>query len=483
MLSLNLQEHLDNSQRYFFNKNKDLKVSYNNTNLNYNDVLQLLNASETFEATLPNGLKVVYRQTHSPLVKVQCIFDVGFRDDGNLPGLSHLTEHMAFRGTEDRTVQDIWSKFVFSGYGNAYTAYALTGFYCFTRKNDYSDIVKVMVDMFSNSILPNLETEKKIVAHELDLYIDNTQNRLFNTIFTNALGINLCDSSTQKQYLPKITPKDVKDHMEKYYVPSNAKLLIEGNAGNRESVFKTLDALTSKWGPIQTKSDDNSQKDPKVYVDALQKNLENLKTSDVALRAYPKVEYKPGLYKYAMNNETAHCALLFKGSPCNHENIQNYVKDNILLHLICQNYVEGNMTNTARHEQGLTYTGLRPFSETDVDFGLWGLYSHTDKKSVPELLKTMAKELGQVKSRINNKNVDEAISNTKYFVYDSELRNLGVSMDDFRLVADSITVKEMKSYFDSSIASKCTIAIAGGFEDAPLNNALYSEVNTILAHL
>jgi len=174
---------------------------------------------------------------------------------------------------------------------------------------------------------------------------------------------------------------------------------------------------------------------------------------------------------------------LFKGSPCNHENIQNYVKDNILLHLIYQNYVEDNMINTARHEQGLTYTGLIPLYTPDVDFGLWGLYSHTDKKSVPELLKTMAKDLAHVKSRINNKNVDEAISDTKYFVYDSKLRNLGISLDDFRLVADSITVKEMKSYFDSSIASKCTIAIAGGFEESSLNNALYSEINTILSHL
>ncbi len=466
-----------------------------NAHLTFNDILQSLNPPEIDQTILPNGLKVIYVQNTSLPTAIQCIFNVGFKDDGSLPGLSHLTEHMAFRGTVNRTAKDLWDKFIISCGGGAYTSYGLTNFHCYTNSNDYSGVVKTMVDMFSNSTLQNLEIEKKVVTHEITLDIDNPLHRLVNTIYSNALSKNICDYSLQKQTLSKITVDDVKGHMKKYYIPSNATLIISGNVGNQNSVLKTVDVLTASW-----KQPPVSQKNVQIVqqkLDILKQTLEvlnsNLEQPDIPrkggqlaqdildnLKTADNFEYKPGLYKDSMSTDTAHCILFLKGSPNNKDNIINFIKNGVLVNMIAKDQKEGSMIEMARYDTGLTYEGFRLDYCNQLDYGLWGLRSYTDKASAPALVKKMAEYLRDLGSKINNKNVDEAISNIKVNVNDIALRDSNISTADFKLVADSITAKDVKNYFDNSIASKCTIGVAGGFDDDALNDALYAEVNDIL---
>ncbi|MEK5744838.1 insulinase family protein, partial [Acinetobacter variabilis] len=54
----------------------------------------------TFETTLKNGLKVIIREDHrAPMVMTQIWYKIGSADEsGNTLGISHVLEHMMFKG-------------------------------------------------------------------------------------------------------------------------------------------------------------------------------------------------------------------------------------------------------------------------------------------------------------------------------------------------------------------------------------------------
>ncbi len=58
-----------------------------------------------FETTLSNGLQVIIREDHrSPMVMTQIWYKVGSTDEsGNIMGISHVLEHMMFKGTSQST--------------------------------------------------------------------------------------------------------------------------------------------------------------------------------------------------------------------------------------------------------------------------------------------------------------------------------------------------------------------------------------------
>ena len=66
--------------------------------ISYAEVIAMNN---TYETTLSNGLKVIIREDHrSPMVMTQIWYKVGSSDEsGNTLGISHVLEHMMFKGT------------------------------------------------------------------------------------------------------------------------------------------------------------------------------------------------------------------------------------------------------------------------------------------------------------------------------------------------------------------------------------------------
>ncbi|PID37718.1 MAG: peptidase M16, partial [Pseudomonadales bacterium] len=82
--------------------------------------------------TLDNGLKVIIKEDHrSPVVMTQIWYKVGSSDEPkNTGGISHLLEHMMFKGT-DKVSGDEFEELVakYGGVNNAFTSYDYTGYY------------------------------------------------------------------------------------------------------------------------------------------------------------------------------------------------------------------------------------------------------------------------------------------------------------------------------------------------------------------
>ena len=104
--------------------------------------------------------------------------NVGSRDEkDHIKGMSHILEHMFFRGTEKYPTQsDLTSVLYRCGGGfNAYTSKDSTVFHITVSKKCIEDGLDVLSDSFYNSLFreEDLEKEKKIVINEINDYLSD----------------------------------------------------------------------------------------------------------------------------------------------------------------------------------------------------------------------------------------------------------------------------------------------------------------------
>ena len=117
------------------------------------------NRAEVF--TLSNGLTLIVNEDHSaPVASVQAWCATGSIDEGHWmgAGLSHILEHMLFKGTAKRgggeiarQVQDR------GGYINAYTSFDRTVYWIDIPSDGAAEAVDILADAMMNSTLPETE--------------------------------------------------------------------------------------------------------------------------------------------------------------------------------------------------------------------------------------------------------------------------------------------------------------------------------------
>ncbi|MGE8564527.1 MAG: M16 family metallopeptidase, partial [Acinetobacter bohemicus] len=113
-------------------------------------------ARTTFETTLSNGLKVIIREDNrSPMVMTQIWYGVGSSDEsGNLLGISHVLEHMMFKGT-NKVPNDEFTRLsrLYGGSVNASTFTNYTNYYQLYPKTYLPMALELESDRMSNLLL------------------------------------------------------------------------------------------------------------------------------------------------------------------------------------------------------------------------------------------------------------------------------------------------------------------------------------------
>lgn len=186
---------------------------------------------------LENGLEIItqVRKNH-PVAAVQAWCRAGSIHEGQWlgAGLSHVLEHMLFKGTEsrppgqiDKEVQDA------GGNMNAYTSFDHTVYYINIPSEGVGTAVDILCDITRNASLPEdeLASEKDVILREMDMLKDDpgrrSSRRLFETAFTvSPLRypiIGLPDIYNQ------VTRQDVFDYYRRKYVPNNLFFVVVGD--------------------------------------------------------------------------------------------------------------------------------------------------------------------------------------------------------------------------------------------------------------
>ena len=129
--------------------------------------------------TLPNGLDLIVQEDHSaPVASVQVWVKTGsIHEDRHLgAGLSHLLEHMLFKGTTTRGASEFAQRIQDAGgYINAYTSFDRTVYWIDIPAKGVPTALELLSDAVMNSTLPAEEyvKEQEVIRREFAMGAGN----------------------------------------------------------------------------------------------------------------------------------------------------------------------------------------------------------------------------------------------------------------------------------------------------------------------
>jgi zinc protease len=186
---------------------------------------------------LPNGLTIIVQEDHSaPVASVQAWCATGSIDeDQHLgAGLSHILEHMLFKGTKTRSTNVIAQKIQdVGGYINAYTSFDRTVFWIDVPKDGVTTALDVLADAMMNSTLPPEEymKEQEVIRREFAMGLDDPDRMAGLLLFATAYQRHpyhfpvIGDIEIYNQ----LTQDQVMQYYKTRYVPNNLTFVVVGD--------------------------------------------------------------------------------------------------------------------------------------------------------------------------------------------------------------------------------------------------------------
>src|ERR1700746_2655244 len=200
--------------------------------------------------TLPNGLTIIVQEDHSaPVASVQAWCATGSIDeDAHLgAGLSHILEHMLFKGTKTRSTNEIAQKIQdVGGYINAYTSFDRTVFWIDVPKEGVSTALDILGDSMMNSTLPPEEyhKEQEVIRREFAMGMDDPDRMAGLLLFATAYQVHPYRFPVigEIEIYNQLTQEQVMQYYKTRYVPNNLTFIVVGDV-DAEKVRQQLTEL------------------------------------------------------------------------------------------------------------------------------------------------------------------------------------------------------------------------------------------------
>lgn len=205
---------------------------------------------------LPNNLLVVVHEDNSnPIVSIQLWIKVGSRnEEPGYTGISHLLEHLMFKGTK-RVGPEEYSNEIqkMGGIDNAFTDMDVTVYWSVVPSNKLERVFDLEVDRLKNLVFNDFEEEKNVVMEERRWRVENSPwGHFFEEL--NALSLKYHPYRNPiigwMEDLRRITLEDVKSYYHTYYSPQNCVLVVSGDV-KAEDVFKLAE---KHFGKLKNKN-------------------------------------------------------------------------------------------------------------------------------------------------------------------------------------------------------------------------------------
>ncbi|WP_178087606.1 M16 family metallopeptidase [Methylacidimicrobium cyclopophantes] len=196
------------------------------------------------QKTLSNGLTIlVNRDMGAPVVSLQCWCSTGSIHEGRWigSGISHLLEHLLFKGTPTRTgiqmVQEIQD---LGGHFNAYTTYERTVYHVDLPADSWQRALPILADaVLHPAIAPEeFDREKDVIRREFAMAEDDPESQLFQAACETAFLRHPLRFPIlgQIDLFNALSREDVVAYHRERYVPQNLFLVVSG-AAEPEEVF------------------------------------------------------------------------------------------------------------------------------------------------------------------------------------------------------------------------------------------------------
>lgn len=328
--------------------------------------------------TLENGLRVASESLPGvETVALAISVDVGARHETpEQHGISHLLEHMAFKGTKTRSALDIAQTFDnIGGHLNAFTSHEHTVYYAKVLKEHLTTAAEVLGDIIRHSVFDDteLEREKQVILQELAMHHDTPDDLVFDyfqeTAFPEqALGRSILGTAEMIQSHPSDA---IHEFVAQHYQPKRMVVTAAGNVSHKELVTLIEDHLPLKAGGVDLKPDSGHYRGGEKIV---HKHLEQL-------------QLMLGVGSMSVTDDRYYTLQL--------------------LSTILGGGMSSRLFQEVREKRGLVYT-IQSFTSSYADCGLFAVYAATSEQEAPQVLSITCEQLQNVCTTITEEEFSRA---------------------------------------------------------------------------
>ncbi|MFB3901934.1 MAG: M16 family metallopeptidase [Acidobacteriota bacterium] len=198
---------------------------------------------------LPNGLTVITREDHSvPIVASMIWYRVGSRmERPGITGISHLLEHMMFKGTRRYAKGEIdYITTRHGGSNNAFTSHDYTAYYFTFASDRWHPALEIEADRMENATFDpeEFELERQVVLEELRMDLDSPWGALRQAVETASFQTHPYRFPIigTTEDVSKVTIEELKTHYRGFYAPNNSILVLVGDF-IQDEVIKEVEAV------------------------------------------------------------------------------------------------------------------------------------------------------------------------------------------------------------------------------------------------
>ena len=343
-----------------------------------------MNGADGIRVTrLDNGLRVV----SDPMSTVETVsvgvwVEVGTRHEHpRINGVSHLLEHMAFKGTARRDARAIAEEIeAVGGHLNAYTAREHTAYFAKVLKEDAGLAIDIIADILQNALLDpdELERERAVIIQEIHQAHDTPDDIIFDFFQETAypdqsLGRPVLGSAELVREMSRDT---ISAYLRENYCASR---MILSAAGRIEHDY-LVELAGNAFGGLA---------------------CEGAMADDPA-------RYVGGDFREHRDLEQVHLLLGFDGVPFRDPDF--YALS--IFSTLFGGGMSSRLFQEVREKRGLVYS-VYSFPSCYIDGGLFGIYTSTGEDEVAELVPLVCEEIGKARLDIGEDEVARARAQLK----------------------------------------------------------------------
>jgi len=315
------------------------------------------------QTVLPSGLKVVTDSMNTvETASIGVWVDAGTRHEpAAVNGVSHMLEHMAFKGTERRTAQDIAEEMDnVGGHLNAYTARDHTAYYAKILKDDVPLALDIIGDILMHSSMDPIELEREqgVVIQEIGQSLDTPDD----VIYDHFQAVAYPDQPLGR---PVLGTEDVVRALDRNSILSYMR-----------GQYSASSMILAAAGKI-----DHNQ-----VVDLAHRAFDGI--ADFPRSKPEDARYRGGDYRETRDIEQVNFLLGFDGVA--YEDPDYYASQ--VLSTVLGGGMSSRLFQEIREKRGLVYS-IYSFAASYADGGLFGIFAGCGEDDVVELVPVMSDQI------------------------------------------------------------------------------------------
>lgn len=322
---------------------------------------------------LSNGITAIIKSSQrAPVVAVQVWVKAGsvYETDSEA-GITHLIEHMIFKGTSHRGPGEIAKAIeAVGGSINAYTSLDYTVYHCEVPKIAMKEAIDVLSDAVFNSVFDpiELEREKKVVLEELRMREDRPVTRMSRLLMELSYEAHPYRRPVigYEHTVSSFTRDDILRYMQRRYSPENITVVVVGDINTQQA----QQFIVEKFGP---------------YSKPYQKSSDDLNVIEPSQK---QVRVK----QERMDAEEGYLAVSFSGLPGFNDPIMPVLD---VLGSVLANGASSRLNRVIKEEKQLVHT-ISASAFTPKGPGLFEIFATLDPEKVGGAIENILNELAKL---------------------------------------------------------------------------------------